>query len=154
LAGNPAAEAIEVDPDGCGGTGLPDDPAAEMAQAFGWADRDREPTPEEEESHYQSWFKGEVERYAEQARTLTDDQLIAAVELADHPNDPMDLGACRLPFTFAMTAEVLRRAGECPDGRSLERDLSDSVALEEATRTLPPEHRRTARRISAGRRTA
>jgi hypothetical protein len=147
LAGNPAVEAMETDPDGCGGTGLPDDPAAEMAAAFRW---DHEESPEEVDAHYAAWFRGEVDRYDGQARTLTDDQLIAAVELADHPNDPMDLGAARVPYTYAMTAEVLRRAGEDPDGRSLERDLSDSVALEEATRTLPPEHRRTVRRIAEG----
>jgi hypothetical protein len=147
---------MEVTPDGCGGTGLPDSPELEreMAEAFSWAERDRQPTPEEEDAHYAAWFKDEVERYAEQAAALTDDQLIAAVELADHPNDPMDLGAARVPYTYAMTAEVLRRAGEDPDGQSLEQDPSDSVVREEATRTLPPEHRRIVRRIDAGRRTA
>ena len=107
LAGNPAAEAMEVDPDACGGTGLPDDPAAEMAAAF---ERDREETAEEVDAHYEAWFKQQAEDFSRDARGYSDDQLIAAVELADHPNDPLDLGGRRVAFLHAMTAEVLRRA--------------------------------------------
>src|SRR5690349_15670838 len=41
--------------------------------------------------------------------TMNDNQLIAAAELADHPDDPLKLGARRPAYLSEATAEILRR---------------------------------------------
>jgi hypothetical protein len=114
LADNPSVEPVEVTASPFTGTGLPADPPVERLQAFAWH---RDVTRDETAAHDSACSKplareldGQRERYEADARGYSDDQLIAAIELGDDPNDPLNLGGRRTAFMYAMTAEVLRRA--------------------------------------------
>jgi hypothetical protein len=156
LSGNAAVEQMEVDRDGCGGTGLSDDVRAEMDAAFGYG----LPLSEAEMDAQAAEHQADCRRNDEAALMaewptvprLSDSALINVVANAPE-SEPFDVFtvACALELRNRVDGVHGRRA-EAPD--RLAALLADSVALEAAIEPLPPDAKRDVRRLAAGRRTA